>query len=223
MENYGQARDVSQPIRARDFTGSSLCHILINFILNSEPDTAPRDFTCTVDVDKIVVNWRAPERPNGKIIEYRINWRDSTNKTRWTKYKSLGFHSRYSTTLENVRKDSCFVVSVDAVNSVGISPRAKCSIDTTKLCQGWSSFAVFPSLSSLHVLPLHFTPLPFTPLCFIHFLYFTSSTSLFPFSSLHFLHFHYYFFPSLHFTPSLFPPFPLLFTPFSLHHFFHLH
>ena len=27
--NYGQARDASQPIRARDFTGSSLCHIII--------------------------------------------------------------------------------------------------------------------------------------------------------------------------------------------------
>ena len=28
METYGQARDASQPIRTRDFTGSSLCHII---------------------------------------------------------------------------------------------------------------------------------------------------------------------------------------------------
>ena len=27
-ETYGQARDASQPIRTRDFTGGSLCHII---------------------------------------------------------------------------------------------------------------------------------------------------------------------------------------------------
>ena len=34
MENYGPAREASQPIRARNFTESNLCHIIFFAIHN---------------------------------------------------------------------------------------------------------------------------------------------------------------------------------------------
>ena len=35
-ENCGPARDASQPIRARDFTGSSLCHKMMSYKTSSK-------------------------------------------------------------------------------------------------------------------------------------------------------------------------------------------